>query len=218
MSLVVNAFAPGALASYDDLIAAVRDQLDDAAYPQDAIDRAIRMAEAYFNRELRTPEMETQVEIAVVDELTPLPADFLSLRSIYEVQNRSFPLLSTSPSALVKLYGRQSGTPAAYAIEGRQLHVAPIGEATLELNYYSTVPALTPDTPTSWLLLNHPDLYLWGVLWYLCQRDKDGAGAAQALQAVSSILQSIEAAATRNRWGAGPLVPKGMSQVRSARA
>jgi hypothetical protein len=218
MAIVTSQFAPGAIASYADLLAAVRDEISDSAYPTAAIDRAIRLAEAYFNRELRTPEMEQQFTLTVTAELTTLPNDFLSLRSISEVANPSFVLKSMSPAALIYLYGEMAGTPHAYAIEGRSIRVAPVGTATFTLDYYAKIPLLTVDTPNNWLLLAHPDLYLRGVMYYLYIRDKDRTGMEESLQAMLGILQSIREAANRNRWGSGPLNPRGIRQVRGSRA
>lgn len=216
MAIVVNYIVSGSIASYTDLVAAVLDELDDANYPTASIDRAIRMAESHFNRELRTPEMEAKLDIAVTGELTTLPDDFLSMRSVYEAATPSFPLKTMSPSGLIHTYGRAAGTPRAYAIEGRQIRVAPIGAATISLDYYTKIPLLTVDSPSNWLLVNHPDLYRWGTLWYCFQRNRDTAGAATALQAVTSIIDSISVAGNRNRWGSGPLNPRGMKQVRGA--
>ena len=218
MALVVSVTPPGAIATYVDLVAAVRDHVDDGAYPNTAIDRAIRLAEAHFNRELRTPEMETQAGLNITTELTTMPDDFLSMRSLYEAATPSFPLKAMSPAGLIYTYGQQIGTPLAYALEGRQLRVAPVGTAQLNMDYYARIPILTPDTPQNWLLFRHPDLYLWGTLWYCYQRDASAGQAAAAFQNVSGLIESIAAAGQRNRWGSGPLNPRGIVQVRSARA
>ena len=218
MAIVASLFAPGAIAAYGDLVAAVRDEVSDSNYPTASIDRAIRLAEAHFSRELRTPEMEQQFTLTVTAELTTLPNDFLSLRSISEVATPSIPLKSMSPSALVHLYGQMAGVPHAYAIEGRSIRVAPVGNATFTLDYYAKIPTLTSDTPTNWLLLAHPDLYVRGVVYYIYVRDKDREGMRESLQMMQAILESIREAANRNRWGSGPLNPRGLHQVRGARA
>lgn len=59
MSIAIQTYAPGAISSYPNLIAEIRDLMDDGDYSQEAIDRALRKAEAQFNRSLRTPEMST---------------------------------------------------------------------------------------------------------------------------------------------------------------
>ena len=218
MALVVAVTPAGAIATYSDLVAAIRDHLMDSAYSNDAIDRGIRFAEAHFNRELRTPEMESKIAVTIAGELTTLPDDFLSLRSLYEVGTPSFPLKSMSPSGLIYTYGQQSGTPLAYAIEGRQLRVAPVGSATLGMDYYARIPALTLGSPNNWLLTTHPGLYFHAVLMHCYQRDRDKGGEQSATGMALELLDSVKQSASRNRWGSGPLNPRGQIQVRNARA
>lgn len=218
MTIIVGSLAPGAIQNYTDLVAAVRDMMDDDAYPQASIDRCIRFAESYFNREMRTPRMEKSVLLSITAETTLLPDDFLAMRSLNEAGAPSYPLKSMAPASLIATYGQAAGTPAAYAIEGRTIRVAPVGTVSLELAYYSAIPALCVDAPVNWLLVNHPDLYLWGTVWYCCQRDRDTNGAGMALNSLQGILQSIQTSSSRDRWGAGPLAPQGIRQVRGARA
>jgi len=218
MAISVGSLAPGAIQNYTDLLAAVRDMMDDDNYSQSSIDRCIRLAESYFNRELRHPRMEKSVLLALTAETSILPDDFLAMRSIKEVASPAFTLASMSPAALIETYGQTAGTPEAYAIEGRSIRIAPIGNVTLELSYYAAIPALCANAPVNWLIVNHPDLYLWGTVWYCCQRDRDSNGAAMAQSALSGILQSLQTSSVKDRWGAAPLRPRGITQVSSARA
>ena len=98
------------------------------------------------------------------------------------------------------------------------LRVVPVGTATLEMAYYAKLPPLSDAQVSNWLLEKHPDLYVSGVMYHLARRERDQDGMAQAAQEVSTLLASINTAGQRNRWGAGPLVPMGLRQVRGARA
>lgn len=218
MAIIIPSFAPGAISTYADLIDEVRDMMDDAAYDQRVIDRAIRKSEATFNRELRVPEMETRIIITVTGELTTLPDDFLQMRTIFHEGNPDRLLSSMSPAALVRGYGGMAGEACAYAIEGLTLRVAPFGPATLEMSYYAALPQLSDDRVSNWLLRLHPDLYVSGVLYHLARRERDSEGMAMALNEVTQLLESINKAGQRNRWGASPLTPSGMCQVAGARA
>ena len=217
MSIAIPTYSPGAIASYSDLVTEIRDLMDDTDYRQDAIDRALRKAEAEFNRSLRAPEMETRTGLVITSELTSLPADFLELRFIFQEGRPDAALRSMSPSGMLSTYGGVAGTPQAYAIEGNQIRVGPVGDTTLELVYYRSLTALTDASVTNWLLKKHPDLYVAGAMYYLARRERDTEGAAQAGQEVSALIQSIRDVAQRSRWGAAPLVPMGMAQVRGAR-
>lgn len=217
MSIAIPTYAPGAITSYPELLVEIRDLMDDADYSQTAIDRALRKAEAEFNRTLRTPEMESRVVLSVTGELTALPSDFLELRFIFQEGSPDATLKSMSPAGMLSAYSGVSGVPEAYTIEGNTLRVGPVGNTTLEMVYYRPLPALSDAQVSNWLLAKHPDLYVAGVMYHLARRERDSDGMAQAGQEVQALTAAIKDAALRSRWGAAPLVPAGFGQVRGAR-
>ncbi|GAA0729980.1 phage adaptor protein [Sphingomonas japonica] len=218
MAFIIPSYVAGAIRNYSDLIEELRDMLDDETYEQSKLDRAIRKAEAMFNRELRTPQMETRVEITAASEIVTLPEDFLSMRGLFISGQPERQFVSMSPASVTGGYSGIAGTPGAYAIEGETLRVAPVGTAALVMNYYARIPALSEAIATNWLLEDHPDVYVSGAMYYLARRERDAEGMAQASSEVSEMLASINSVGMRNRWGAGPLVPSGMQQVRGVRA
>ena len=218
MAVAIPSYAPGAISNYNDVLAEVCDLMDDGAYDQTAIDRALRKAEAWYNRDLRTSEMEVRTTLAVTDELTNLPEDFLELRFVFQDGSPDRPLVSMSPQGLVESYRGMAGCPLAYAIEGRSIRVGPVGKTTLQIIYYQRLTPISDAQPTNWLLMRHPDLYIAGVMYYLAVRERDNDGMAVALSQVETLIDSIKGAMQRNRWGSAPLVPAGLQQVRGARA
>jgi hypothetical protein len=217
MTIALDLSAAGAISSYTDLVDEIRDMVDDASYSQDAIDRAIRKAEAHFNRVLRTTEMETVAPIVVTSEYAALPADFLEMRAIRYANDPLRDLRSMSPAALYMTYRGQSGTPCAYAIEGAALRFGPVGDATLDMLYYAAIPVLTNTMPSNWFLSKHPDAYAAATLYHIARRERDSDGQAQAGGEMQTILEAIQESSNKARWGAGPLVPQGMTQVCGAR-
>lgn len=212
MSIAIPTYAPGAITSYSELIVEIRDLMDDADYSQAAIDRALRKAEAEFNRTLRTPEMENRAVISVTGELTNLPADFLELRFIFQEGSPDRVLKSMSPAGMLSAYSGRNGCPEAYTIEGRSLRVGPVGNTTLEMIYYQPLSSLSDAQVSNWLLDKHPDLYVAGVMYHLARRERDSDGMAQAAQEVAALTAAIKDQAQRNRWGAAPLTPVGVRQ------
>lgn len=217
MSIAIPTYAPGSITSYSELVTEIRDMMDDADYNQEAIDRALRKAEAEFNRTLRTPDMETRAVFTISSDLTALPADFLEMRFIFVEGMPDQPLASMSPSGLLSTYYGRSGCPMAYTLEGQNIRVGPVGTAAVEMVYYQRILGLTDAQVSNWLLRKHPDLYVAGVLYHLARRERDEAGMAQAAQEVSTLLGSIQSAAQKARWGSAPLVTRGIQQVRGAR-
>jgi len=213
MSIAIPTYAPGAISSYSELVTEIRDMMDDADYAQDAIDRALRKAEAEFNRTLRTPDMETRTVFTITDELTALPADFLEMRFIFVEGMPDQPLASMSPAGMLQTYYGRSGCPVAYTIEGNSLRVGPVGRAAVEMVYYQRIMGLSDADVSNWLLRKHPDLYVAGVLYHLARRERDADGMAQAAQEVSALTDAIKRAALQARWGSAPLTPRGIQQV-----
>jgi len=217
MSIAIPTYAPGAIASYALFLDEIRDLMDDEDYSEDAIQRGLRKAEAQFNRTLRTPEMETRAVLSVSTELTPLPSDFVELRSVFVEGSPDASLKSMSPAGMVSTFRGIAGDPRAYSIEAGSLRVGPVGKAALEIVYYRPIPPLSDAQPSNWLLVNHADLYVAGVMYHLARRERDSDGMQQAAQEVATLIASINRAANNSRWGAGPLTPVGIRQVRGAR-
>ena len=207
----------GYLSNISELIAEIRDEMDDSGYSLDKIYRAIGRAEALFNRELRVPQMETEVDLAVTQEVTDLPADFLALRSVYSEGSPDNPLRSMSPAGLRGLYLGQSGNPKAYAIENMRLVVAPVGAASITLLYYSKLTPLTDGNPTNWLLRDYPDLYLHQVLAILFAKIGDRERGAENLAIASALIEQVNSAGRKARWGSAPLSPMLITQVPGSR-
>ena len=217
MTIAIPTYAPGAITSYSELVIEVRDLMDDADYPQPAIDRALRKAEAEFNRTLRTPDMETRAPLQITGELTTLPTDFLELRYVFQEGSPDKQLTSMSPAGMLAAFSGMAGCPRAYAIEGNEIRVGPVGNTSLEMVYYRPLNPLSDAVPSNWLLRKHPDLYVAGVMYHLARRERDADGMAQAAQEVVALTAAIKQSANNARWGSAPLTPAGVRQVRGPR-
>jgi hypothetical protein len=218
MSIALSVGIEGAIANYTTLKTRVAQYLDradlDAMVPV-----FIAFAEAQFNRELRTPEMETgRVSVETTEEIT-LPANFLSLRNIYLEGSPDRPLKAMSPAALKHEYSGATGTPECYVIASGKIRLSPppASSTTVSMDYYAKIPALSDAIPENWLLLKHPDAYLFGTLFQAEAYLDNATRAAQWKGLLDQVVGSISAAGNRNRWGAGPLVPNTTRQVRGAR-
>lgn len=206
-----------AIKNYAELVTAIKDWLDRDDIADDRIGTFINLAEDRFNRLLRYPDMETSATIYVTGESAVLPTDFMELRAVYREGNPDDPLQSMSPHGLRTQFMGMSGQPLAYAIEGRQMIVGPVGNARLEIVYYARVPALTDTTPTNWLLDRFPAAYLYGALTQAEAFLVNPERAAFWQGALNEALGEIIEDGKRGRWGAGPLRPTGVTSIRGAR-
>lgn len=217
MGIAVAIVLPGSIGSYSDLVEKVAAWLDRADL-EPRVQDFIALAEARFNRILRTPEMETGYT-TVTTERSILPDDFLQMRSLSITGLPNRPLRATSPATLPTEYAGHPGQPESYVISGRELRLAPAPAAgvTLAMTYWRRISSLSVSEPTNWLLESHPDIYLYGALVqaeaYLANDERVGVWKA----ALDEALAELEQSGSKARWGAGPIAPLTVMQVRGAR-
>jgi hypothetical protein len=125
-----------------------------------------------------------------------------------------------SPTALRDEYDGAAGTPNAYALVagGIRLVPPPSSPVLLTMDYFGTLEPLSVYAPSNWLLLKHPDAYLYGTLAYAEDLLGNSANAQKYYGLAASIIDRINKTARNNRYGAGPLVPNTTTQVRAARS
>jgi hypothetical protein len=149
-----------ALTNYTDLVAAINGWLNRSDMTAIAPD-LIALAEAEFNRRLRTIEMEGRATATLAGEAIALPADFMGLRSI-SVDNTFFEQISAQELFDIPTSAR---LPRFVAVTDGQFFFRPApASGTVKIDYYQKIPALTVANPTNWLMTKHPDLYLFAAL------------------------------------------------------
>ena len=148
------------IATYTDLQSSVADWLNRSDLSA-VIPTFIQLAEAKFNRELRTRDMLTRSEA-------------ISLELNYVDTPPQQPLAYVGP-AEAKVLKANHIAPDSYSggagavryftiIDGAfELLPAPISNVDLLLTYYAKVPALASNA-SNWLLTKSPDLYLYSAL------------------------------------------------------
>lgn len=218
MSISVGVPSTSPIPDYLTLISTVNDWLDrddlDAKVPM-----FIQMAEAMFNRELRTPDMETSALLTTTTESTSLPTDYLAMRSIYVEGSPDRPLRGMAPTAQRQEFNGDTGTPVAYTLVdgGLTLIPPPADSTTLHLDYFARIEPLSDASQSNWLLEKHPDAYLYGALFNAEAYLDNSVRAAQWKSLLDQSISRINRSARADRYGAGPLVPNTVLQVRGAR-
>jgi len=143
----------------------------------DQVPAFIQMAEAQFNRELRTRDMMVRSEAVSQMEFLPVPADFLQEYSLTfnTVGRTGLPELTyVGKLEADRMKSEQSLGQATYytIINGVfELIPSPNANTDLILTYYARIPRLgemvgTPPAArqTNWLSVKSPDLYLAATL------------------------------------------------------
>ena len=173
----------------------------------------ISLAEASFNRNLRTREMLVRSTAPAASQYLGLPADFLEMANI-ELTS------TTPPKRLIYITSDRSddyrgknnntaGTPGYYTIEGTSIQLFPTPDVsvTVQLNYYRDIPALSglADSGNNWLLLGHPDIYLYGTLLQASPYIMDPQSAQQWDSLLARSMQEIQMADEKTRYSGGTL-------------
>ena len=165
----------------------------------------IALAEASFNRNLRTRDMLVRSTAPVSGQYVSIPTNFLEMLNIE--------LTSTTPSRRL-IYASSdraddfrsqqndtTGIPIYYTIEGESIQLTPTPNTsfTLQLNYYKTITALSglADSAYNQLLASHPDVYLYGTLMqaspYLMDMEKTQIWDGLLARSIQELQSSDEA-------------------------
>lgn len=156
-----------AITNYSELQTAVGSWLNRSDLSSNIPD-FITLAEASFNRVLRTRNQITRATSSVNAQYVALPTDLIEL---FNIQINTDPIKRLEQVSLDKAddlrsSNSSSGTPAYFAITGNNIELIPTPNdtKTIEIIYYAKITALSSTNTTNWLLDNYPDIYLYGTL------------------------------------------------------
>ena len=156
-----------AITNYSELQTAVGSWLNRSDLSSNIPD-FITLAEASFNRVLRTRNQITRATSSVNAQYVALPTDLIEL---FNIQINTDPIKRLEQVSLDKAddlrsSNSSSGTPAYFAITGNNIELIPTPNdtKTIEIIYYAKITALSSSNTTNWLLDSYPDIYLYGTL------------------------------------------------------
>ena len=178
------------------------------------IDDFIDLTEADFNRRLRIRAMETVDTAFSIDaETKALPTGFLQIRSFFVNTATKTPLQLLTPFHQYDTRGSSTtGVPKAYSIEGSSFRFSPIPDSayTGNLVYYKAFDSLSDTTATNVILTNHPDVYLYGALYFASTfiRGMDAQTVGQFKTQYESALQQVEQADEKDKYNGTPLIQR----------
>ena len=157
-----------AIGNYTELNTAVANWLDRDDLT-DRIPEFIVLAEARFNRLLRIRAMEEKQTASTVagQRNLALPTNFIQMRNLQINTSPITPMQYVTPEIYDRLYGStHSGTPQMYTIIADELQLGPVPASvqTIEMLFYKKFDAITSVSPTNWVIINAPDVYLYGCL------------------------------------------------------
>lgn len=164
----------------------------------------IRLVEDRLNRALRVKQMETQVpatEIETEDSSVAMPDGMVGVKALWIDGYETSPLQVDSYEAL--LSRGTSGIAARYSLVGDRLYFD--GSGTVSGVMYESIPALSNDNTTNWLLTAHPSAYLYGALAEAFHYTRNQAESDRWTAKFETVLADITGTDARDRFS-GPLV------------
>jgi hypothetical protein len=170
------------IANLGELRGAIEDNLARSDF-QSLFPVYVKIFESKFNTSVRIAEMEVAATLDVTNGVATLPSGFLELRNV-QGQN-SNPTYYLSGNSIVFT----SGSPE-----------------TVDVLYYSKLPALVADSDSNWLLLSYPHLYLYGVTAELGIPLQDSSIIQLNKALYESSLAELKDADLGRRWGGASIV------------
>ena len=148
------------------------------------IDTFIDNAEAWFNRNLRVRQMETETTSLTISASGVIthPTGWVSWKSLK---------VTTAPISNIQIVTNETsnfrnesgstGRPLFAVVVGDTTELYPVPDSSTayayKAIYYKQLTALDGTNTSNWLLTSHSDIYLYGTLWQACMLLQDAQGA-----------------------------------------
>jgi hypothetical protein len=170
----------------------------------------ISLAEAGINRDLRHYKMIERADATLDSRYVQLPADWMETVRFSITSGNTYRLELVSRDDMLEYRQKTantSGRPRFYANIGDTIEVFPTPDAdyTMQLQYYAKTPALSDSNASNWLLLDAPDVYLYGTLIQSAPYLQDDARTQTWAALYAAALQSLQKASDDTRFAGSGL-------------
>jgi len=198
-----------AISTYTDLKTSVASWLnrDDLT---SVIPDFISLAEAGINRDLRHYKMIERADATLDSRYVQMPTDWMETVRFSITSGDTYRLELVSRDDMLEYRQKTanaSGRPRFYANIGDTIEVFPTPDAdyTMQLQYYAKTPALSDSNASNWLLLDAPDVYLYGTLIQSAPYLQDDARTQTWAALYAAALQSLQKASDDTRFAGSGL-------------
>tara|TARA_R110000744_G_scaffold289502_2_gene400389 strand:- start:559 stop:1167 length:609 start_codon:yes stop_codon:yes gene_type:complete len=191
------------LTTYAGLQAAIGDFLNRQDLTA-AIPTFIELAETRISRDLAHWKQEKRVETTFNERYEVIPNDFIEALSLQHADGgRIMTMAATEMHDRRGTADNQAGKPKSVRLTAGQFELYPTPDEAypVSLLYRAKIPALTDTNTSNWLLLDAPDVLLYGALGHSAPYLKDDArlsiwaalyqSAVDALNAENKSARSI---------------------------
>ena len=170
------------------------------------IPQFVSLAQAQFNRKIRSHRQITRGSLTINTQFEALPADWLETIRITMDANPIRVLTQISMDDLTRYRTAIDNTtdaPVYFSHNGTDIELFPTPSTSFtgEITYYAKITALSADADTNWLLTNNPDVYLYGSLVHTAPYLKDDARIALWAGLLAQAMSEIEDETAAARFG-----------------
>jgi len=148
------------LSTYAELKASLTSWFHNRTDVADIADDLIDMAEARFNREVKSRKMDVSTTLTITTGVATIPTGLVALHSLVNTA-QPYGRIDYAPIDVIEaLDPSNTGAPCRFAEVGEQFITWPPTSATARIRYRAKLTPLDSTNTTNWLLTDHPDLYL----------------------------------------------------------
>ena len=197
-----------ALTTYTELQAAVADFLnrDDLS---STIPTFIKLAEAQISRDLLHWKQQKRVVTTLNERYENLPTDLIKLHDVVLDDVKQVKPASKSEISRYKLNSEGiAAEPVYYSIYSGQIEFVPTPDVDYELTlqYSARIPYLSDELQDNWLLIDYPDIYLYGTLLQSAPYLQEDARLPVWAQMYSAAVTNANAQSDNVQFGGSSLV------------
>lgn len=197
------------ITNYSTLKSTIADYLNRADLTSQ-IETFIQLAEADLNTRLRCREMIVRAEATSDEEFVQLPSNWLEAINLHIVGGKQ-PLRYITLDEADTLNSLQVYTaPNFYSLMNGAIEIipAPAQNIEIEMIYYRTIPALSDQNTTNWLLTKAPDVYLYGALTHAAPFLMDDQRIPVFAQIYMTRTQALNDESQRSLHSGSPLIAR----------
>lgn len=147
---------------------------------------------------LRIRAMQSTTTGAVSSGTISYPSDYIETQRLYIVVGGENKILRYKSPTDNAFWETQQGHPNYYTESNGSIKVGPYDGSTWVHDYYAKLAALTASNTTNWLILNSPNVYLYGILLeaapYLGKEQKMGTWYRSFMAAIGGLQESNKSA------------------------
>ena len=201
-------------ANLSELKAALKGFMAEESFDDGVLGMFVALADADLRRELRLLPMERTATVTISEETEPVPDRFLSVRRFTIDHGGQRHKLTSQPAEIMADYADLTARmPSFYTIEGNEgalpvfrFYPLPDQVYTAKL-LFDADPALLDDDDFNDLLLQQPDLYLYGALLHAEAYVKNPERSVVWGTLYGRALSAAKSSDLRDRYAGGTLAP-----------